>query len=132
MVCRVRKVHGAFFPIDPSTFEAIKLLEAQRHFIAGASALWNQVARRRRDATPLMRTSIRLADRPVVQIPWPRLTGSNATTLWAAARAVESGHKTRARLRFAVEQWMAASAPSNFHSSMPKRGKGHRPEGEAS
>jgi hypothetical protein len=30
------------------------------------------------------------------------------------ADAVESDAKTRARIRFAVEQWMAASSPSNF------------------
>ena len=38
----------------------------------------------------------------------------NASTLMGLAEAVESDAKTKARLRFAVEQWMAASAPSNF------------------
>jgi polyhydroxyalkanoate synthase len=38
----------------------------------------------------------------------------NFRTLMALADAVEADTKTRARIRFAVEQWMAASAPSNF------------------
>lgn len=38
----------------------------------------------------------------------------NARTLMSMAEAVEADDKTRSRLRFAVEQWMAASAPSNY------------------
>ena len=38
----------------------------------------------------------------------------NARTLMGLADAVEADAKTRSRIRFAVEQWMAASSPSNF------------------
>ncbi len=38
----------------------------------------------------------------------------NARTLMGLADAVQADAKTRARIRFAVEQWMAASAPSNY------------------
>jgi polyhydroxyalkanoate synthase len=38
----------------------------------------------------------------------------NARALMGLADAVESDAKTKARIRFAVEQWMAASSPSNF------------------
>jgi polyhydroxyalkanoate synthase len=38
----------------------------------------------------------------------------NARTLMGLADAVETDAKTRARIRFAVEQWIAAAAPSNF------------------
>lgn len=38
----------------------------------------------------------------------------NARTLMGLAEAVESDAKTRNRIRFAVEQWVAAAAPSNF------------------
>lgn len=38
----------------------------------------------------------------------------NARTMMGLAEAVQGDAKTRSRLRFAVEQWMAASAPSNF------------------
>ena len=38
----------------------------------------------------------------------------NARTLMGMAEAVDADEKTRSRLRFAVEQWMAVSAPSNY------------------
>ncbi|WP_066706731.1 PHA/PHB synthase family protein [Curvibacter delicatus] len=38
----------------------------------------------------------------------------NARLLMQMADAVQADAKTRARIRFAVEQWVAASAPSNF------------------
>ena len=38
----------------------------------------------------------------------------NARTMLGLADAVDADKKTRARLRFAVEQWMAASSPSNY------------------
>ena len=38
----------------------------------------------------------------------------NARTLMGLADAVEADTKTRARIRFGVEQWVAAMAPSNF------------------
>ncbi|NMM77027.1 class I poly(R)-hydroxyalkanoic acid synthase [Acidovorax sp. SRB_14] len=38
----------------------------------------------------------------------------NARTLMGLAEAVDADAKTRARIRFGVEQWLAAMAPSNF------------------
>ncbi len=38
----------------------------------------------------------------------------NARTLLSMAEAVDADPKTKARIRFAIEQWMAASSPSNF------------------
>ena len=38
----------------------------------------------------------------------------NARTLMGMAEAVEADPKTRNRIRFAVEQWVAAAAPSNY------------------
>ncbi len=38
----------------------------------------------------------------------------NARTLMGLADAVETDPKTKNRIRFAVEQWMAAASPSNF------------------
>jgi polyhydroxyalkanoate synthase len=48
----------------------------------------------------------------------------NARTLMGMTEAVDGDEKTRARLRFAVEQWMAASSPSNslaFNAEAQKR-----------
>jgi len=38
----------------------------------------------------------------------------NARCLMHMAEAVEGDEKSKSRIRFAVEQWIAASAPSNF------------------
>ena len=38
----------------------------------------------------------------------------NARTLMAMSDMVDTDDKTRARIRFSVEQWAAASSPSNF------------------
>jgi polyhydroxyalkanoate synthase subunit PhaC len=44
----------------------------------------------------------------------------NARTLMALAEAVQGDAKTRARIRFAVEQWVDAAAPSNFLALNPE------------
>jgi len=38
----------------------------------------------------------------------------NARALTALSDAVQADAKTKSRIRFAVEQWIAAAAPSNF------------------
>ena len=38
----------------------------------------------------------------------------NARTLMAMSDMVDTDDKTRARIRFSIEQWVAASSPSNF------------------
>lgn len=43
----------------------------------------------------------------------------NARTLLGLADAVQADDKTRARIRFAIEQWVAAMAPSNFLALNP-------------
>ncbi|WP_426146663.1 PHA/PHB synthase family protein [Polaromonas sp. DSR2-3-2] len=104
-------------PSQPSiTFEPSKLLELQQRYIAGASAIWNQGLHAGGDAaTPADR---RFSDPAWQASPVSKFLASayqlNATTMMGLAEAAESDAKTKARLRFAVEQWMAASAPSNF------------------
>ena len=44
----------------------------------------------------------------------------NTRTLMAMANAVDGDAKTKARLQFAVEQWAAASSPSNFLAFNPE------------
>jgi polyhydroxyalkanoate synthase subunit PhaC len=43
----------------------------------------------------------------------------NARTLMGLADAVQTDAKTRSRIRFSLEQWLAASAPSNFLAFNP-------------
>ena len=104
-------------PPQPSIkFEPAKLLELQQRYIAGASALWNQGLQA--SETALAPADRRFSDPAWQASPVSKFLASayqlNATTLMGLAEAVDSDAKTKARLRFAVEQWMAASAPSNF------------------
>ena len=98
------------------SFDPAKLLELQQSYIKEASALWNQCLQPG-EAAPVA------ADRRFSAEAWKKnpLSQFSASTyllnshaLMALAEAVEGDAKTKARLRFAVEQWMAASAPSNF------------------
>ena len=110
-------VFKSLAPSQPSiTFEPSKLLELQQQYIAGASALWNLGLNAGDEAKkPADR---RFSDPAWQASPVSKFLASayqlNANTLMGLAEAAESDAKTKARLRFAVEQWMAASAPSNF------------------
>jgi polyhydroxyalkanoate synthase subunit PhaC len=98
------------------SFEPAKLMELQQRYISDAAALWNQGLQTGESAAPV--ADRRFSD-PAWQVnPLSKFMTSayqlNANTLMGLAEAVEADAKTKARLRFAVEQWMAASAPSNF------------------
>jgi polyhydroxyalkanoate synthase subunit PhaC len=97
-------------------FEPAKLMELQQRYIAGASALWNQGLQSGESAPAVV--DRRFADPAWQANPVSKFMSSayqlNASILMGLADAVETDAKTKARLRFAVEQWMAASAPSNF------------------
>ncbi len=102
--------------IPAVSLDAAKLQALQQRYIADASALWNQSVQASTDGPAT-------ADRRFSAEAWnanpvSKFSASayllNAQTLMGLAEAVEGDAKTRARVRFAVEQWMAATAPSNF------------------
>ncbi|WP_431095843.1 PHA/PHB synthase family protein [Polaromonas aquatica] len=110
---------GAFSPgqTPPALqFDPAKLQELQQRYIADASALWNQGLQDGADT--LVSSDRRFSSAAWKTNPVSKFSASayllNARTLMALADAVEGDAKTRARVRFAVEQWMAATAPSNF------------------
>jgi polyhydroxyalkanoate synthase len=95
------------------SFAPDKLQALQQAYLREAGELWNQGLAPR--AAP--------ADKRFAADAWSRNPVAafsaavyllNARTLLGLADAAETDAKTKARLRFAVEQWMAASAPSNF------------------
>ena len=97
-------------------FDPLKLQALQQRYIEDASALWNQGLQTSSAAAPP-------ADRRFSAEAWKtnpvsRFAASsyliNASAMMGLAEAVDGDAKTRARINFAVEQWMAASAPSNF------------------
>ncbi len=94
-------------------FDPQKLQKIQTDYFKDAADLWNQS----------LHNSLNIKDRRFSSQAWagnPLATFNaaayllNARTLMSLADAVDADAKTRARIRFAVEQWVAASAPSNY------------------
>ena len=94
-------------------FSAQKLQELQQQFLADAAELWANSAQGK-----LQLNDRRFADEAWATNPTAAFNAAsyllNAKTLAQLSEAVETDAKTRARIRFAVEQITAASAPSNF------------------
>ena len=94
-------------------FAPEKLQTLQGQYFKDASDLWNQS----------LQKSLQVKDRRFSGDAWasnPAATFNaatyllNARTLMGLADAVDADEKTRTRIRFAIEQWVAAAAPSNF------------------
>ncbi len=94
------------------SFDPAKLLELQKTYLKDVAGLWNQGL----DAKP--QGDRRFASEAWNSNPVAAFSAAayllNARTLMAMAEAVEGDAKTKARVRFAVQQWIDASAPSNF------------------
>jgi polyhydroxyalkanoate synthase subunit PhaC len=94
------------------SFDPAKLLELQNTYLKDVAGLWNQGL----DAKP--QGDRRFASEAWASNPVAAFSAAayllNARTLMAMAEAVEGDAKTKARVRFAVQQWIDASAPSNF------------------
>ncbi|MDA7415858.1 class I poly(R)-hydroxyalkanoic acid synthase [Xenophilus arseniciresistens] len=103
---------GQLSPLPQFSFQADRLQQLQREYTEQAMALWQQGFA----ATPS--GDKRFAGEAWSRNPVAAFSAAvyllNARTLLQMAEAVEADEKTKARLRFAVEQWMAASAPSNY------------------
>ncbi len=94
-------------------FSAPKLQELQQQFLADTAELLANSARGNH-----LLTDRRFADEAWAANPGAAFSAAsyllNAKTLAQLSEAVETDDKTRARIRFAVEQITAASSPSNF------------------
>lgn len=88
-----------------------KLKAIQEQYVAEAGELWRQGFA----ATPA--GDRRFSNEAWTNNPLSAFAAAvyllNARTLLGMADAVDADAKTRARLRFAIEQWLAASSPSN-------------------
>jgi len=106
------QVNGGATP-PKIAFSPDKLQELQQQYLQEAAALWNQSM----DAAAI-RKDRRFSSEAWTENPFTTYSAAayllTSRTLMGLADAVETDEKTRARIRFAVEQWMAASAPSNF------------------
>jgi len=99
---------------------ATALAELQRDYLAGAAALWNQTLQGTGTAVP----DKRFADKAWADNPAAAYTAQmyllNSRTLLQMADAVEGDAKTKARIRFSVQQWIDAVSPSNFLALNPE------------
>lgn len=101
-------------PSSPVTFAADKLAALQEQYLEEVRKLWSQ------GLHPQIPQSSdrRFAGDSWAQNPLSAYTVTayqmQARALMGLVEAVEGDEKTRARIRFSVEQWLAAMAPSNF------------------
>ena len=100
-------------PAAQLKFSPEKLQTLQGQYFKDASDLWNQS----------LHSSLQVKDRRFSGEAWAANPVAafnaatyllNARTLMGLADAVDADDKTRTRVRFAIEQWVAAAAPSNF------------------
>jgi len=94
-------------------FSQQKLKDLQAAYLEEATALWNHGL----DAKHTIKDR-RFASDAWTGNPMAAFTAGayllNAKTLMGLADAVEADEHTQNKIKFAVEQWVAASAPSNF------------------
>jgi polyhydroxyalkanoate synthase len=95
------------------SFDPAKLGQLQEAYIREATQLWNEGLQHNPAAADKRFANDAWAHNPVAAFS-AAVYLLNARTLLGLADATEADAKTKARLRFAIEQWMAASAPSNF------------------
>ena len=95
------------------SFSSEKLETLQKQYIAEATDLWNQSL----NGAPAVKDR-RFSGQAWHANPMAAFTAAayllNTRTMMALTEAAETDAKTKARIQFAVEQWAAASAPSNF------------------
>ena len=104
---------GARTDLPKLGFSQEKLAALQQAYVKEATELWNQSLQGKPVAADKRFAADAWAANPVAAFS-AAVYLLNARTLLGLAEAAETDAKTKARLRFAVEQWMAASAPSNF------------------
>ena len=96
----------------PVKLDPAKLAEIQQVYLKDVVQIWNQGLEYK-----LPRDN-RFAATAWSKNPMATFSAAiyllNARTLMAMAEAVDADHKTKMRVSFAVQQWLDASAPSNF------------------
>jgi len=95
------------------TFDPVKLQQLQQDYLKEAAELWTQGAQGKLTVKDRRFSAPAWAANPVALFTAAAYL-LNADTLTRLVDAVETDDKTRARIRFTVEQLNAAAAPSNF------------------
>ena len=101
------------------------LAASQRDYMTEAGAIWNRMLQPPGKLAPI-------ADRRFAAGEWASQPSSaflaelyllNARTMTKLAEGLEGDEKTRARIRFAVLQWIDAASPSNYLALNPEAQK---------
>ncbi len=115
----------AFAPLVSLGLSAESVAAAQRDYVDAAGALWNRMLQPSAELAPI-------GDRRFSGGEWSSQPSSaflaelyllNARTLTQLADNLEGDEKTRARIRFAVLQWIDAASPSNYLALNPEAQK---------
>ena len=109
---------GAGFPAPTAKapeiqFSTEKLEELQQQYLKDAMSLFSEGFKAPKTSGDRRFADTSWSDNPVAAYS-AAVYLLNARTLMGMADAVKADAKTRSRIRFAVEQWVAAAAPSNF------------------
>ena len=113
-----KTMSGLSLPVDA-------MAKLQSEYLAQASAMWNNAL----TAAPQSGKSAPLADRRFSAKAWGQNPTTalaaqsyllNARTLMQMAESVQGDAKTKARIRFAVQQWVDATSPANFLATNPE------------
>ena len=104
-----------------------QLSALQGDYVKHATEVWNQTLHRMQgDGAPAVAP---IPDRRFAAAPWTQNPAAaftaqmyllNARTLMQMAENIDGDAKTKARVRFAVQQWIDAASPSNFLAFNPE------------
>jgi polyhydroxyalkanoate synthase len=104
-----------------------ELARLQAEYLTNAAEIWNQQLERAQPDAKARTAPIgdrRFAGQEWLENPASAYTAQmyllNARTLLQMAESVQGDAKTRARIRFAVQQWIDAASPSNFLAFNPE------------
>jgi polyhydroxyalkanoate synthase len=95
------------------SFSPDKLEALQKQYIEEATALWNQSLQGKPEVKDRRFKGEAWAHNPMAAFTAAAYL-LNTRTMMALTEAADTDAKTKARIQFAVEQWAAAAAPSNY------------------
>ena len=102
------------------------MAQMQADYLKSATEVWNQSLQR---LNPDAAQAQAIADRRFAASEWAKNPAAaftaqmyllNARTMMQMADSMEADAKTKARVRFAVQQWIDATSPSNFLALNPE------------
>ena len=99
--------------------------QLQSDYLAQAASMWNSALTHQQQGQP----AAKLGDKRFSADAWAQNPAAalaaqtyllNARTLMQMADSVQGDAKTKARIRFAVQQWVDAASPANFLATNPE------------